>query len=97
MKALVMPLAVALLIGMSISAEARDHNRYGNDGYGSSQDDNQGYKGSFGNQYQYDLSRPSDQIRYESDYGAQLRDEMSISPTRDLERDMGQYGGGIRR
>lgn len=52
------------------------------------------YKSSMGNEYEYDLSKPSDQMRYETDLGAQMRDEVDIDPRRDIERDLGEYGGG---
>lgn len=55
------------------------------------------YKGSSGSRYQYDLSKPIDQIRYETDMKAQMRDYLSVDPKRELDRDLGQYGGGIRR
>ncbi len=53
------------------------------------------YRGSSGAMYQYDLSNPSDQLRYSVDPGAQLRDE--IDPRVQLDRSLGQYGGGIAR
>jgi hypothetical protein len=52
------------------------------------------YKSIVGNEYEYDLSKPSDQIKYEVDVGAQMRDEMDIDPRREIEQDMGQHGGG---
>lgn len=55
---------------------------------------NQGYQGSSGARYQYDLSKPTDQLRYEIDPGAQLRDQISVDPGRDLDRSIGQHGGG---
>ena len=51
------------------------------------------YRSSSGARYQYDLSNPGDQIRYEVDVGAQLRD--SVSPRRELDVGLGQHGGGI--
>jgi hypothetical protein len=53
------------------------------------------YQGSFGTRYKYDLSRPSDQFRYQMDPGAQLRDQIQIDPRVDLDRSLGQYGGGV--
>jgi hypothetical protein len=55
------------------------------------------YKSSMGNEYQYDLSRPVDRIRYETDYEAQRRDSLDVRPSRQIDRDLGQTGGGIRR
>ncbi len=55
------------------------------------------YKSSTGNRYKYDLSKPGDKIRYETDPGAQLRDSiyMPINPSTDIDRGLGQYGGGL--
>jgi hypothetical protein len=77
-----MKLALLLLVLLSLNAQARD------------EDNKRNYKSRFGNEYQYDLSRPADQIRYETDVRAQMRDELDVDPRRDLERDIGQYGGG---
>jgi len=55
------------------------------------------YRGSSGMSYQYDLSRPQDQIRYDIDPRAQIRDSISVDPRRDLDRSMGQVGGGAKR
>jgi hypothetical protein len=52
------------------------------------------YESRFGNEYEYDLSKPSDQIKYETDTRAQMRDELDIDPRREIERDLGQHGGG---
>lgn len=77
---------------LTIPSFARD-NPYDN----NNEDSNRGYESSFGNRYEYDLSRPSDRIRYEVDPAAQLRDSIDVSPSRELERDLGQYGGGVDR
>ncbi|WP_201353737.1 hypothetical protein [Hydrogenimonas urashimensis] len=53
------------------------------------------YEGSSGAHYKYDLSDPSDRIEYSTDLDAQMNDKMSVSPNRDLDRQMGQFGGGI--
>jgi hypothetical protein len=45
------------------------------------------YRGSSGALYQYDLSNPSDQLRYSVDPGAQLRD--SVDPRVQLDRALG--------
>jgi hypothetical protein len=55
------------------------------------------YRGASGTQYQYDLSRPGDQLRYEFDPRAQQRDETSVDPRRSIDSGFGQQGGGIRR
>lgn len=55
------------------------------------------YRGSSGAMYKYDLSRPMDRLRYEVDPMTQLRDSMSIDPRVELDRGMGQFGGGAMR
>jgi hypothetical protein len=55
-----------------------------------------GYKSRFGNEYQYDLSKPQDRIRYGTDYDAQRRDSLSVDPRRGIERGLGEYGGGVK-
>jgi hypothetical protein len=52
------------------------------------------YEGASGKKYQYDLSDPGDQIEYELDLDAQIRDEINPDPSIDLDRGMGQVGGG---
>lgn len=54
------------------------------------------YESSTGNQYKYDLSKPSDQIRYSVDPSAQLHDSinMPVHPSTDIDRSLGQHGGG---
>ncbi|MCW9714761.1 MULTISPECIES: hypothetical protein [Avibacterium] len=47
------------------------------------------YKDSFGNKYQYDLTKPTDKLSYDTDLSAQMRDKMSVIPTRN------SNGGGI--
>lgn len=58
--------------------------------------DDGGYRGTSGKQYQYDLSKPSDQLRYSVDPDAQLHDSINIDPRVELDRGLGQYGGGIQ-
>jgi hypothetical protein len=55
------------------------------------------YRGSSGALYQYDLSNPSDQLRYSVDPGAQLRDSINVNTRVVIDRGLGQYGGGIER
>lgn len=57
----------------------------------------QGYQGASGTKYQYDLNNPGDRIRYEVDPGAQLRDQIVVDPRRDIDRSVGQHGGGYYR
>ncbi len=67
-----------------------------NNGYNNANKSQQeSYRSNTGNQYQYDLSKPTDQNRYSTDLDAQRRDQMNINPTRQLDRGMGQFGGGI--
>ena len=56
------------------------------------------YRGSSGTRYKYDLSNPGDQIRYELDVGAQIRDEiyMPIKPGVEIDRGLNQWGGGVK-
>jgi uncharacterized protein (DUF486 family) len=63
----------------------------------SNDDVKRGYESSFGNKYEYDLSRPGDRLRYDVDPAAQLRDSIDVNPTRELERGLRQYGGGVYR
>lgn len=53
------------------------------------------YKSTSGTRYKYDLSNPSDRIRYEVDPAAQIRH--NINPRVKIDRDLGQYGGGSER
>jgi len=52
------------------------------------------YKSFTGQKYKYDLTNPGDAVRYSVDPAAQMQD--SINPMIDLDRNMGQYGGGIK-
>jgi hypothetical protein len=74
-----------------------DDDQQNDDGYDSPYDraPENGYETSFGNRYEYDLSDPSDKIMYEVDPNAQLRDSIDVNPERDLERSLGEYGGGV--
>ena len=55
------------------------------------------YESSTGVRYKYDLSNPSDEIMYEVDPAAQLNDSLNVDPRVDIDRGLGQYGGGIER
>lgn len=57
------------------------------------EDGNSYYETSSGNQYQYNLNKPTDQIRYEYDAPAQIRDR--YDPRTQIDRNNGEYGGGI--
>jgi len=54
-----------------------------------------GYKSSYGNTYQYDLSNPLDRIKYNTDPAAKLRDRITPNPYKDIESNVLQQGGGI--
>ncbi len=84
-------LSIVALTTLATSAYSYDY------GYGSQNDSKRGYESSFGNKYEYDLSNPSDRIRYEIDPAAQLMDSIDVNPTRELERGLGQYGAGVYR
>jgi hypothetical protein len=66
-------------------------------GYNSYMPSNEpsGYRSSFGNTYKYDLNRPLDRLHYNIDPKAKLRDRIDINPQRRIERNTGQYGGGV--
>ena len=88
-KGLLRVLIVLLcLIAFTLPALAWDepYDPYGNPQYR--------YKGSSGLRYQYDLSKPGDRIRYQLDIDAQIRDSINPDPRIDLDRGLGQYGGG---
>lgn len=55
------------------------------------------YRGLSGQTYQYDLSRPQDRLRYDLDPKAQIMDSVTVDPRRDLDRSLGQHGGGVSR
>ncbi len=57
--------------------------------------DDTSYTSTSGTRYQYDLSSPLDQNRYQIDSSAQIRDALNVNPRNQLDRSMGQYGGGI--
>ena len=84
-------LVLALSLAFATTASAWDDQKFEN-GYKR----DSGFKSRFGNEYQYDLSKPQDRIRYETDYNAQRRDSFNLDPMREIERDLGEYGGGIK-
>ncbi|HIF60445.1 MAG TPA: hypothetical protein EYQ26_13280 [Rhodospirillales bacterium] len=59
--------------------------------YGSSD----GYQGSSGSNYQYDLNNGSDRNSYSIDLDAQRRDQQNTGVGRSQDRSRGQYGGGV--
>ena len=56
------------------------------------------YKGASGQEYQYNLSDPMDKLNYDLDLKAKMNAELyaPIPPNVDLDRGLGQYGGGIK-
>ena len=86
---------IVIVLGILIStmtAKAWDHyndepyDRYGNPQYR--------YEGFSGTKYQYGLSDPSDRLDYQLDLDAQMRDRINPNPGIQLDRGLGQYGGG---
>ena len=61
----------------------------------SSYSPNTGYQGSSGTRYQYDMNNLTDRNRYSTDLDAQRRDQMNLNIRRNLDRGLGQTGGGI--
>jgi hypothetical protein len=53
------------------------------------------YQGASGARYRYDLSNPSDSLRYGIDPMSQLHDSISIDPRREIDQSLGQRGAGI--
>lgn len=74
-----------------------DENEENDDVYDSASDRDQDevYESSFGNRYEYDLNDPGDRVMYEADSHAQLRDSIDVNPVREVERDIGENGGGV--
>lgn len=66
-----------------------------NVGTRSSANPDAGYQGSSGTRYQYDMNNPSDSNRYSTDLNAERRDQMNLDTRRNLDRGLGQKGGGI--
>jgi hypothetical protein len=58
---------------------------------------NIGYKSATGTSYQYDLSKPADQNLYSVDPAAQVRDSINVNPAVNIDRGMGQVGGGVKQ
>jgi hypothetical protein len=79
---------IAFAVGGELEARAEDL------GMGSTSPT---YRGSSGALYNYDLSNPSDQLRYSVDPGAQLRDSINVDPRIELDRSLRQYGAGVGR
>lgn len=103
MKGLMTLVVTGLFLVAPIAALSQyddsDYNKENDDSYGYDRsydsDQDKGYESSFGNRYEYDLSDPSDRIMYDVDPNAQLRDSIDVNPVRDVERSIGEYGGGV--
>lgn len=55
------------------------------------------YQGHSGTKYKYDLSNPMDKVQYDIDVNTQMKDKLNDwKPGVQLDRGMGQYGGGIQ-
>lgn len=61
-------------------------------------DDEYKYEGFSGEKYKYDLSNPIDRLDYSIDLDAQMKDKlnMPITPGVEIDRSLGQYGGGVK-
>jgi hypothetical protein len=60
------------------------------------QNQQEDYKSNTGTRYQYDLNKPSDRVRYNADPAAQLRDRLNTNPSVNIDKNNGQYGGGVK-
>ena len=67
---------------------------YSDEPYDQRGEPNYRYEAPSGKRYQYDLSNPADEIRYEVDPRAQLRDEINVDPRIELDCGLGACGGG---
>ncbi len=66
-----------------------------NEDSSSSNQNSDAYESSFGNRYKYNLGDPGDRVKYGVDAAAQLRDSIDVNPIRSIERNIGEYGGGV--
>jgi hypothetical protein len=88
-------LITAALLVVTGTAVAWQNNGSNSTGFNSS--DSGGYTGPTGTNYQYNMNDIGDQIRYQSDSGAQIRDSIGgNSPGAQIDRNLGQPGGGIQ-
>lgn len=86
--------ALAGCVGAIVNGKCVGTEVYGVAGSGSGSG-SKNYEGSSGSTYQYNLNNPVDKNNYSVDLDAQRRDQMNVNPGRNLDRGMGQYGGGI--
>ena len=75
-------LKIILLASLLPLSEPNDSNQYP-------------YEGISGTRYQYDLTQPYDQIEYQTDIDAQLRDQIAVDPGISIDQGIGQFGGGV--
>ena len=56
------------------------------------------YEGLSGQKYKYDLSDPVDRLNYDMDIDSKMNDKIyaPVTPDVQMDRRMGQYGGGIK-
>ncbi|MGO9019184.1 MAG: hypothetical protein ACLQVJ_12640 [Syntrophobacteraceae bacterium] len=95
MKKLLFSIVVFCVASMPILTLAWRGDDY-NESYDRQGQPNYRYRRYSGKEYQYDLSKPQDRIRYETDPSAQIRDEINVDPRIELDRELGQYGGGAK-
>lgn len=96
-KSVILVVSIIGTISGSALAESIDWQPVSSGGNGHDQSNSDSgkssYESSSGNQYQYNLNKPTDRIRYEYDPSAQIRDR--YNPQADIDRSQGQFGGGI--
>ena len=80
-------LAIGLLLFLAVPVLAGDYS------YNRRNSQKYRYRSYSGQRYQYDLSKIPDRLQYGLDIPAQMRDSLSVP--RQLDRNMGQHGGGI--
>ncbi|MCI7352182.1 MAG: hypothetical protein PUK61_03485 [[Actinobacillus] rossii] len=81
-------IAITFALFCTLSVQANNCNSFDNSGCS-------GYQSSTGTRYQYDMSNPSERLNYSLDLDAQRRDSNSLDLNRELDRGLGQQGGGI--
>ena len=86
-------ISVLCVLALTSSAAAWDDS---DEPYNKDGNPNYRYEGMSGKKYQYDLSDPSDRLEYQMDLDAQMRDKLNVDPSIDLDRDLGQRGGGAK-
>lgn len=84
MKKLFFTTLLSSIVLLSISVNAYDNTN-----------DDAIYESTSGTKYKYDLNNPSDKIMYDVDPSAQLQDSINVNPNVQLDRNIGEYGGGI--